>query len=596
MANEIFSVKRGIKERLESIDGLRAITFEPVDWSDFPVAIIRTGRRSAPRVGLNGSYTEADFVATVMTGGSQRDAYDALDSYIAASGEMSVEAAIDEDRTLGGAAESARLSRVENIRTEKMGGRRYAAADFRIRVEKRRGGAVVLELRDGSEVVSLLGAPYFADDEAIFAPAERDSGGEFIPRPVEIALWMRDAAGERIRDGLSALEAICARAERGRVGLWRGYGGSAIEYRVLRGRVERASDSGGGGRGLATKLSLSVEALGRLPTVEVSDTLYNESNGGRRNYIEISGVPGARGGLAQIRVHDPSGTWSNAQTMWIGVRSGERNADNLFFQGEDGDIERGDSVFEGISGVWSGRALTSSEASGDRQAQMEWGKAGKYTTRSEFTLSGHVSVKIAARDIPRGRFRALARVRTDTDNATLRVGHLGFGLGWSFGSESKAPNEEDVVFPSVASKFRTLDLGELTLPPTPIPDGFPTSELSLDIYGAFLGGGARNNRGTHHFRWSVDCVILMPIDEGEVIVSGAKTSERILLDVSSESGVRAYAMDESDTILGVRKVEEEPFAVGPEDARIYVARDDESAPSGVKFEVRASLTPLAAGL
>ena len=178
MANEIYRIKRGIKARLESISGLRAITFEPEAWSDFPVAIIRTDRRSAPRVGVNGSSVEAEFVATVLAGGSKRrEAYDALDSYIAASGDMSVEAAIDGDRTLGGYVERARLIRVENVRIVRMGRGRYVGADFRIRVEKRTGRAAILELRDVLETLELLGAPYFADADARFAPGRARRAG-----------------------------------------------------------------------------------------------------------------------------------------------------------------------------------------------------------------------------------------------------------------------------------------------------------------------------------------------------------------------------------------------------------------------------------
>ena len=343
MSNEIFDMKRGIKARLESIPGLRVITYEPEDWSDFPVAVIRTDGRNASR-------SETDFVVTVMAGGAKRmEAYDALDSYIASDGEMSVEAAINGDLTLGGAVERIHLVGVGNIRIVRMGAGQYTSADFSIRVEKR------------------------------------------------------------------------------------------------------------------------TKARAAPPKEERSDTLRNELDGVNRNYFDVTDIPGVHGAMAQIKIYDPSGTWSDERKMWIGKRSGEGRADNLSFQAESGSLVRGSAIFEEGAAIWSGRAQASPGASGGRCARMEWSKAGAYTTRSEFTLCGYARMTIAAPDVPRGRFRVLARARTDADNAALRTGHMGFALGWSSGSASKTPDESEAVFPGTASEFRTLDLGELTLPPTSRP-------------------------------------------------------------------------------------------------------------------------------
>ena len=89
---------------------------------------------------------------------------------------------------------------------------------------------------------------------------------------------------------------------------------------------------------------------------------------------------------------------------------------------------------------------------------------------------------------------------------------------------------------------------------------------------------------------------LLPIDEGEVVVNGVSPPERVLLDTLSQTGAGVYLLDETDVILGPADFEGVPFTVGPEDTRIYVARDDAADPSGVTFEISASLTPLAAGV
>ena len=475
MKNEIGGMKEGIKARLESIPGLRVITYQPEDWRDFPVAVIRTESRGGARVGADGARRfDAEFVVTLMAGGAKRrEAYAALDAYIASEGAMSVEAALDGDPTLDGAAERAYLAGVENVRVARLGGGRYAGADFRIRVERR-----TLPVRPTATVASA--------------------------------------------------------------------------------------------------------------------TLSNETDGANRNYVDITDVPGKFGAAAQIRISDPSGSWSGSGKIWVGKRSGAGRADNLFFQGESGAIVKGGTIFDESGGMWSGSAQPLSHASGGQYARMAWSKAGRYTTKSEFTLCGYVRLTIAASALPRGRFRVLARARTEAGNDKLKTGKMGFGLGWSHGAKSKTPAESEAVFPPAASEFRTLDLGELTLPPMAAPEGYSTPDFKLDIYGALSGGGAGSNAGTHHFRWSVDCVTLLPIGEGEVSVSGFGASGRVLLDTLSASGPGAYSLDGSDRALGPVEFEGAPFGAGPEDTRVYVARDDSADPSGVKFGVRASLTPLAA--
>ena len=602
MTNEIFEIKQGIKARLEGIPGLRVITFEPDDWRDFPVAIIRTESRSATHAGVSGSRVEAEFVVTVMAGGSKRsESYDALDSYIASDGEMSVEAAIAGDRSLDGVADRTRLVGVGDIRLARMGGGRYVAADFRIRAERRTGDET-LELAYGSEVIDLIGGPYYANGDVSFSNAERAPGGDFDARAVEIEFRMRESTAGQIPDALSRLHSVCALAERRRDAGWgssvrlRHRRGSAnVDYRALGGRVETAPDTGGDGHGLNAKLVLSVEALGRLTSVETSRALSNEQDGTKLNYADITDIPGAHGALAQIKVHDPSGTWSGRRRMWIGVKSGEGRAVNLFFQGETGSVTRGDTMFEEADAIWSGGVQALSEASGGEYARMSWTKAGRYTARSEFTLCGYVRIEMAAPSMPRGRFRALVRARTDSDNPELQVGHLGFALGWSFGGTAKTPLETDAVFPKTPSEFRMLDLGELTLPPAPVPEGYAMPAFDIDIYGAF-GGGGSNALGSHHFRWAVDYALLLPIGEGEVSVDSVGTNERLLVDTLSDSGQRVYLLDESDTVVGPAEFRGTRLRIGPEDTRIYVARDDDADPSAVNFSVTTLHTPLTAAI
>ena len=472
MTNEIREAKDGLIARLENIPGLRAIGFEPDDWRDFPVAIIRLDGRSGAVEAGGARTVEGEFVVRIMAANARkRDAHDLLDGYMARSGAMSVEAALDGDRTLGGAVEDARLVRVENAGTAELGGGRYAAADFRVRFVKR-----MAAFRRMAEVTA--------------------------------------------------------------------------------------------------------------PTAAI----VNEDSGANRNYADYTNIGGVRPAAARMKIRGTG--WSGSGRMWVARRSGARRTDKLFFQGESGVATKGDSIFTDGAGIWSGGARTSSKASGGSYARMMWTRAGNYTTRSEFTLCGYTRIRIAGGDIPRGRFRALARVAADTNNEKMRVGRLGFALGWSFAGMSGTPTEDRVALPDVAGAFQTLDLGEIEIPSRALPEGYESPDMYLDIYGALVGGGAGGSGGTHHFRWSVDCLMLLPVDEGAVSVDGVGAGERLMMDTLSASGAGVYVLDGADKILRLGGFTGAPFGLGPEDTRIYVVRDDAGAPSGVGFSVEQTYAPV----
>ena len=473
MTNEISEAKDGLKARLESISGLRAIGFEPDGWRDFPVAIIRLDGRSGA-VEAGGARTiEGEFVVRVMAANARkRDAHDLLDGYMARSGAASVEAALDGDRTLGGAVEDARLVRVENAGTAGLGGGRYAAADFRVRFVKRL------------------------------------------------------AAFRRLAQATAPAAAI-----------------------------------------------------------------VNEDSGANRNYADYTNIGGVRPAPARMKIRGTG--WTGSGRIWVARRSGAGRTDKLFFQGENGAAAKGDSIFTDGAGIWSGGSRTSSKASGDSYARMMWTRAGNYTTRSEFTLCGRARIRIAGGDIPSGRFKALARVAADTNNEKMRTGHLGFALGWSFAGGRETPTEDRAAFPDAAGTFQTLDLGEIEMPSRTMPDGYSSPDMLLDVYGALAGGGEGGSGGTHHFRWSVDSLTLLPVDEGAVSVGGVAAGERLMLDTLSAGGAGAYVLDGSDNILRLGDFAGAPFGLGPDDTRIYVVRDDAGAPSGVRFSVEQTYAPLA---
>ena len=91
----------------------------------------------------------------------------------------------------------------------------------------------------------------------------------------------------------------------------------------------RASDAA-----LRADLGLTVEALGRLPPVSAAGvTLANEQDGANRNYAVFTNIPGTHGALAQVRIHDPSGAWSDSGKMWVGRTSGGTARDQPVLSG-----------------------------------------------------------------------------------------------------------------------------------------------------------------------------------------------------------------------------------------------------------------------
>ena len=136
-----------------------------------------------------------------------------------------------------------------------------------------------------------------------------------------------------------------------------------------------------------------------------------------------------------------------------------------------------------------------------------------------------------------------------------------------------------------------LDLGELTLEPTAVPDGFTAPTFSLRIYGTYFDGSTSNSMAVNEYlKWQVDYIFLLPIDEGAAIVDSVSSSDRILIDSLSEApGV--YILNVSDVVQQFATFTGGPFDLGPEDTRIYVVRDDTGNPSDVQFTWTTTYIP-----
>ena len=494
--------------------------------------------------------------------------------------------------------------------------------------------AATLELYDGTTTLDLLAAPYHASAPLRMEPPPASPalagqtlrGVHYAPREVEIALNLRAASASELRDAVRGVEEMCAVAERRQASAsgkpvtlrcqFADTDAQNVEYRILRGDLSLPANAlqeptlSGGHAVSGATLRLLVEPFGRLARVSTAEsTIHNERDGSNVNYIDIANPVGARGAKLRLKVSNAGG-WTGSEKVWIARRSGARRTDTLFYQAEDGATVSESSPFVGTTSTWSGGDVADAGASGSGSnvARMEWSTQvnGDYEATGSFTIAGRVNISVPGADLPRGLFRALARVRVsgnpfsrpfntdlyETEEATA------FALGWTFGGRSKAPTERDAVYLDDSGAFQTIDLGELSLPPIALPDGYTSPSLTLSVCGVWLPPSEHTDRVFNRYyyaRWEVDCVTLLPIDEGAVIVNDVGADDRILIDTLSDApGV--YLLDDSDAVRRFADFGGGPFGLDAEGTRIYALRDDQADPSSVKFKLSAEYEPLVAGM
>lgn len=491
-----------------------------------------------------------------------------------------------------------------------------------------------LELNDGTTTLDLLDAPYHASAPLRMGPPPASPalagrtlrGVHYAPREVEVALNLRATSADGLRGAVRDVEEMCAVAE-GRQASANGgpvtlrcqladADAHDVEYRVLRGELSLPANAlqeptlSGGHTIPGATLRLLVEPFGRLARVTpVASTIHNELDGSNVNYIDIAKPGGARGAKLRLKVSNAGG-WTGSERVWVARRSGARRTDTLFYQAESGMTVSESSPFVGTTSTWNGNDVADALASGSGSnvASMEWSTrvSGDYEATGRFTRVGRVSISVPGASLPRGLFRALARVRVsgnpfsrpfNTDLHEIEMA-AAFALGWSFGGRSKTPTERDAVYPDDTGAFQTIDLGELSLPPIALPNGYASPSLTLSAYGVWLPPSEHTDRVSNRYyyaRWEVDYITLLPIDEGAVIVNDVGTDDHILIDTLSDApGV--YLLDESDSVRRFADFAGGPFGLDAEGTRIYALRDDPAAPSSARFRLAAEYEPLVSGI
>lgn len=130
MALDIAAVAAGMGTALESIDGLRVYSFQAAAISA-PAAIVLLPKMQYDSTFARGS-DEATFTIHLMVGKvDDRTASTALAGYMSGTGASSVKSALESDPTLGGAAQTIRVTDA-SVQIMPVGGIDYLTATFNV--------------------------------------------------------------------------------------------------------------------------------------------------------------------------------------------------------------------------------------------------------------------------------------------------------------------------------------------------------------------------------------------------------------------------------------------------------------------------------
>ena len=127
------NLRTGLATRLATINGLRSSSYIP-DNPQPPVAIVMPGRITYDTAFGRGS-DEYQFTIMLIVGRvADRASQTNLDAYCASSGNASVKAAIEGDRTLGNNALDCRVTEMTNQGSLAIGDVTYHTAEFSVTV------------------------------------------------------------------------------------------------------------------------------------------------------------------------------------------------------------------------------------------------------------------------------------------------------------------------------------------------------------------------------------------------------------------------------------------------------------------------------
>lgn len=131
MPTTMTAVREGLATRMATIDGLRVSSFVP-DAPRPPIAIVLPQRIEFDLNAQRGADRYFLRVMLLVSRADDRASQANLDAYVVGAG--SIKAAIEADRTLGGAADTCRVTSLDNYNYVPVGDTLYLGADFNVEV------------------------------------------------------------------------------------------------------------------------------------------------------------------------------------------------------------------------------------------------------------------------------------------------------------------------------------------------------------------------------------------------------------------------------------------------------------------------------
>jgi len=129
----ISGMSSGIANNLAAISGLRTAATVPTDPKP-PVAVVMPNQINYDTAFSRG-LDQYEFIVLVIVGKvDDRTAQNALDGYCDPSGAGSVKTAIERDKTLGGNAQTLRVTNMRNYAALSIAENTYLAAEFAVQV------------------------------------------------------------------------------------------------------------------------------------------------------------------------------------------------------------------------------------------------------------------------------------------------------------------------------------------------------------------------------------------------------------------------------------------------------------------------------
>ena len=129
--SKLASLRDGLADRMATINGLRTSSTVP-DAPRPPIAVVMPDRVVYDLNARRGADTFLFTIILLVGRADDRAAQNNLDTYIV--GPNSIKAAIEADRTLGGVANTCRVTEMNNYASMMIGETVYLAANFAVEV------------------------------------------------------------------------------------------------------------------------------------------------------------------------------------------------------------------------------------------------------------------------------------------------------------------------------------------------------------------------------------------------------------------------------------------------------------------------------